>query len=173
MKRFIIDLIVIAIIVGGGLFVFLGQGYFNTRADVNPSPTEKYWAMRSVDAWVERNAPGNAPNEANPVHLKDGMTLYLSHCAGCHSSPGAAGKDFGRFFYPPAPNFIKEAPDMPENQNFYIIKHGIRWSGMPAWGSVLTDDQIWEVAAFLSHLDNLPPAVQQQWEKPAAPGSQH
>ena len=66
--------------------------------------------------------------------------------------------------YPRAPLFVKDAPDMPENQNFYIIDHGVRLSGMPAWKKVLNEQQIWQVTTFLSHMDKLPPEVLKQWQ---------
>ena len=56
---------------------------------------------------------------------------------------------------------------MPENQNFYIIRHGIRWSGMPAWKNVLSDNDTWKLTALLSHLNKLPSAVQQEWQNPS------
>ena len=56
---------------------------------------------------------------------------------------------------------------MPENQNFYIIQHGIRWSGMPAWSGTLNDTQTWQLVTFLSNTEKLPPAAQKELE-PAA-----
>ena len=60
---------------------------------------------------------------------------------------------------------------MPENQNFYIIQHGVRFSGMPGWKQVLSDQQIWQVTTFLSHMDKLPPQVEEQWKAMARPVS--
>src|SRR5262249_26286880 len=80
-------------------------------------------------------------------------------------------------FYPPLPKFVDDAPtDMTEAQDFYIVKHGIRFSGMPAWGTKLSDDEIWKLSGFLKHLDSLPPGVDQEWKKHAMndkPGIDH
>jgi mono/diheme cytochrome c family protein len=54
---------------------------------------------------------------------------------------------------------------MPAGEGFCITKHGIRLTGMPAWGSLLSDDQIWKLTAFLAHMDSLPPSVEQEWKK--------
>jgi mono/diheme cytochrome c family protein len=52
---------------------------------------------------------------------------------------------------------MEDAPDMPENENFYvIIKHGIRFTGMPGWGKNFSDDQIWKLTSFLSQIGKLP-----------------
>lgn len=53
---------------------------------------------------------------------------------------------------------------MPENQNFYIIQHGIRLSGMPAWKQALSEQEMWQVTTFLSHMDKLPPQVSAAWK---------
>ncbi len=45
------------------------------------------------------------------------------------------------------------------------MKHGIRWTGMPAWEKTLSDQQIWTLALFLKHMDKLPPAAEENWEK--------
>jgi hypothetical protein len=51
--------------------------------------------------------------------------------------------------------------DDPEGFSFCKIKHGIRWTGMPSWKGTLTDQQIWTLALFLKHMDQLPPAAEQ------------
>ena len=57
---------------------------------------------------------------------------------------------------------------MPENQNFFIIQHGVRLSGMPAWNTILSEQQIWQVTTFLSHMDKLPAQVSDEWKTAAA-----
>jgi mono/diheme cytochrome c family protein len=97
-----------------------------------------------------------APTEAN---IAAGAQLYLDHCAGCHGVPSNPDSPFGRSFNPPVPEFFKDAPDMSESQNFYIIQHGVRWTGMPAWGQTLSDTQTWEIVRFLGNVEKLPPAA--------------
>ncbi len=52
-----------------------------------------------------------------------------------------------------------------EGFTFWKVKHGIRWTGMPSWKDTLTDQQIWTLALFLKHMDKLPPAAQEAWQK--------
>ena len=119
---------------------------------------EEHLAMSAVDASTERNAPEmKNPVPADESNLVAGAKLYLDHCAGCHGVPSNPESQFGRSFNPPVPAFFKEAPDMPENQNFYIIQHGIRWSGMPAWKNTLNETQTWQLVTFLSNVEKLPP----------------
>ncbi|MGH9355138.1 MAG: c-type cytochrome, partial [Terriglobia bacterium] len=168
MAKFFLAVVVTLAVLAGGAYLYLRMGYLNLRADVQPSAFEKRNAMAFMDASTDRHAP-DQKNPAEPTEetLIEGVKLYKTYCAGCHGAPKNPGKPFGVNFYPPAPQFIEDAPDMPENQNFYIIQHGVRWTGMPAWKSTLGDKQIWKLVTFLSHMNKLPPAVEQVWEQPA------
>jgi mono/diheme cytochrome c family protein len=119
-----------------------------------------------------------APEEHNPLQPTDdnliaGMKIYQSNCASCHGDIQRAHAQLADALYPRAPQFVEDAPDMPENQNFYIIQHGVRLSGMPAWKQALSEQEAWQVTTFLSHMDKLPPDVSGAWKTAAggAPGS--
>ena len=170
MKQFIFGVLVTVVVGAFGAFLYLKMGYLNMRADIAPSSFESTWAMHFLDASVDRRAPEEkSPVEASDANLMEGMKLYKLNCAMCHGAPAHPEKAFGHPFYPPVPQFMEDAPDMAENQNYYIIKHGIRWTGMPAWGSVLNDQQIWTLTTFLSHMEKLPPAVEEKWKESAPP----
>jgi mono/diheme cytochrome c family protein len=53
--------------------------------------------------------------------------------------------------------------DDPDGVSFWKIKHGIRLTGMPSFGSTLSDQEIWTLVLFLKHMDKLPPVAQQAW----------
>jgi thiosulfate dehydrogenase len=172
MKGFLFGIAVtlIALVAGGGFA--LKNGYVDFSADQRPSWVEMRLAMGAMDSWAERHAP-EAKNPVPPTeeNLVAGEKLYLDHCAGCHGLPSKPGSQFGRSFYPPVPGFFKKAPDMPENWNFYIIQHGIRWTGMPSWNGTLNDTQIWQTVAFLSNIEKLPPAARKVLEPVEAPAN--
>ncbi len=158
----------VGVMVAVAAYLYLKLGYFDFRADIEPSRFETALAMGFLDASVERRAS----DERNPIpptepNLREGLRLYVADCAGCHGSPSRPNRELAHLFYPPAPNFVEEPPDMAEIENFYIIKHGIRWTGMPAWKTTLSDQEIWEIVTFLGRLDKLPVAVQQTWKEPS------
>jgi mono/diheme cytochrome c family protein len=161
MKNFILGGLVAAIaLIACGWFV-LAKGYIDFSANQPPSFVEAKFAMSAIDASTDRHAPDlKNPEVASEANLVAGAKLYLDHCGGCHGVPSNPDGEFARSFNPPVPGFFKDAPDMSENQNFYIIQRGIRWSGMPSWSSALTDQQIWQVVTFLSNIQKLPPAAQ-------------
>jgi len=147
-------------------FIYVRFGFVNPRADIPVNAVEKSIAMPSLDASVDRRAQ-EAPNPVAPTdaNLTSGMKIYQSNCAACHGDVNRPHALLSDSLYPRAPQFVEEAPDMPGYQNFYIIEHGVRLSGMPAWNRSLSKEQIWQVTTFLSHMDKLPAEVSDQWKK--------
>jgi mono/diheme cytochrome c family protein len=161
MKGFVVGILFTLIALGAGAWWCVRQGYVNFAADQKPSVLEEKFAMAAVDASTDRRAPDTknpvAPTEEN---LAGGAKLYLDHCAGCHGLPSNPESEFARSFNPPVPEFFQDAPDMSDSQNFYVIQHGVRWTGMPAWNKTLSGQQIWQLATFLANVGKLPPAAQ-------------
>ena len=169
MKSFLFGVVFTLVVIIAGAFLIAKQGYIDFTADHPPSSIETHFAMAAVDASTGRHAP-DLKNPVTPTedNLVAGAQLYLNHCAGCHGVPSNADSQFGRSFNPPVPPFFKDSPDMPENQNFYIIQHGTRWTGMPAWKNTLTEAQIWQLVTFLSHIEKLPPGASKVFEPSGA-----
>ena len=149
------------------------MGYIYLGADKKPSFAESTFAMSVLDASIARNIAGvSNPLSLTEDNIESGAKIYIGHCAGCHGVPANPDSQFARSFYPPVPGFFRIPPDMSEAQNFYIVKHGIRWTGMPAFGSTLDDTQIWQTVTFLSHITNLSPAARHIFDPPDAPASE-
>jgi thiosulfate dehydrogenase len=165
MKKFFLGvLITILVGVGGGLCVAL-LGFLPTRANVPPPSWEAGIAGHAMDASVGRHAPkATNPFEANEDNLSQGMVIYTMNCAVCHGSPAKKDNALGRSFYPPVPQFLEDPADMPDNENFWIVENGIRYTGMPGWKGTLTEEQMWKVTLFIGNMSNLPPAVKAKWE---------
>jgi mono/diheme cytochrome c family protein len=165
MGKFLFGVIVtlLIIILGGLGFAMLGM--FPTPANVEPPHWERHLANEAVDASMERHAPRvTNPLSATDQNLEDGMKIYTVNCAGCHGGLDRKPTDFGHSFYPPAPNLISDPPDDPEWHIFYTIRTGVRYTGMPAWDKTLSEQDIWKITTFLSHMDKLPPTVQEYWK---------
>jgi mono/diheme cytochrome c family protein len=165
MRRFLLGFIAAVVIVLLAEFLWVRLGFIHSRADVPESVLERKIAMPSLDASLDRHAPQAAnPIAATDANLLAGMKIYQTHCAGCHGDIHQTHQAFGDAFYPRAPQFMEDAPDMPENQNFYIVRHGIRLTGMPAFGSSLNEQEVWQVITFLSHMDKLSPQLSELWK---------
>lgn len=150
-KGFFLGVVVTLIVIAFGAHVVMHNGLVDTRADMGRTWYDPTLA-HAMDAAVARHTPkGPSPIATTPQTLHDGEISYAMSCAGCHGSSDHPKSEIGDSFNPPAPQFFGEDPaDKPPAQNFYIIKHGIRMTGMPAWGKQLSDDDIWKIADYLA-----------------------
>ncbi len=157
-------------LVGAGLFIY--SGVYPIGADV-PHNKLSYWLLETLrERSVARAASGiQIPDNLNTSdRLLAGGADYNDMCAGCHLKPGKKESDFTIGLYPSPPNLTVTADNhghkhsggngMDENdaaiqRQFWIIKHGIKASGMPAWGPTHDDDRIWAMVAFLQKLPEL------------------
>ncbi len=157
----------IAVALVGG-YIVVRAGVVPANADAAPGSLETWVAGTSLRATLAREAP----KEANPVALTDenlaaGVDLFGQHCAICHGTAkgDASASPVAKGLYPQPPQLATDGvEDDPEGVSFWKIKHGIRWSGMPAWKDALSDQQIWTIALLLKHMDKLPPAAEQAWQ---------
>src|SRR6266404_1859379 len=167
MKGFIFGILTVILILALGL-AFVLMGFVSMRADNPPSKMETALAGRAMDASVARAAPKLAnPVTADNTNLVAGARLYSDHCTLCHGDPAHPKSPLADSLNPPAPQFTNDMADMPENENFYILQHGIRWTAMPGWKNVLSDQQTWQLVTFLSHMHDLPPAAKQVFAEAA------
>jgi len=61
--------------------------------------------------------------------------------------------------------FAQQPPRLTAPQMFWIVKHGVRYTGMGAWDKLLSDDEIWKVVTFLNHMEHLPPRVAEEFQR--------
>ena len=169
MNKFFIGFVAAIVVTLVAAFCYVRFGFVDPRADVAVDPLERKIAMPSLDAAVDRRAPvlrnTAEPTEAN---LIAGAKIYQADCASCHGDVARPHGMLAEALYPRAPQFFEDAPDMPDSQNYYIIRHGIRLSGMPAWDGTLSDQEMWQLTTLLSHLDKLPPQVSDAWRAMAS-----
>lgn len=98
---------------------------------------------------------GKAPQDA--VSLRAGAALYKANCVACHGGPGVAMSNFAKSMQPAPGPLVDAARRWSEPQMYWIVRHGIKTSGMPAWKFHMSDAQIWQVTGFLMHLPQLTP----------------
>ena len=147
-------------------FVAVELGLLPANADGKASRVERWAARTSLRATIARQAP----RTPNPVPLTDanlisGIKLYAANCVVCHGAADATQSKVAAGLYQRPPQLAKDGvEDDPEGVTFWKVDHGIRFTGMPAFGHTLDDTQIWQLALFLKHMDSLPPAPERAWK---------
>jgi len=159
-KKFIAGIIAGTVVLILGALGYLRLGLADVRSDVPVSDNMARLLYAGIHASVRRNAPKlESPLPRTDETLIAGGKLYLNDCVGCHGEPGKPPSDFGATFYPPAPQFPRAGTKYSEAEVFWIAMHGIRRTGMAAQGPSYSDLKLWSLAAFITHLPNLPPRV--------------
>jgi mono/diheme cytochrome c family protein len=153
MRGFVVGVIVTLLVIFGGGYFYLTTGHFDPRAVGNtPSTFERRIANRSVDEWVDDHASKQAnPFQANTQNIMDGSMTYDKHCGFCHGTLKQPQAPMKNKFYPSVPQLMAEAPDDPDSNLFYVIKYGTRYTAMPGWDGVLSDDDIWKTVVFIKN----------------------
>lgn len=166
MRNFVLGIVITVVVLLIGSVGLALLGFMPTRANSPPPEMERHLAMSALDNSVERHAPRiNDPVPPTDENLIEGLKIYTMNCALCHGGIDHRPSTLANSFYPPPPNFILHPPDDEEWHVFYVIRTGVRYTGMPAWDKALSEPDIWKVTAFLTRIDKLPPAVQEFWKK--------
>jgi thiosulfate dehydrogenase len=152
---------IIAIIVGAYLFIKAGGISMETSA--RPLPFEATVARMALDASVRGASDQKSPLPLDDANLLEGAREYRNSCAICHGTPGQPHTAIAKGMFPNPPAlFVAEEMVIgdPEGVTFWKVTHGIRLSGMPAFGTTLSDTKRWQVTMLVAHADELSPAVQ-------------
>lgn len=100
------------------------------------------------------------PLPQTPEGLRGALEHFADHCAVCHANDGSGDTPIGKGLYPRAPDMrLPATQTLSDGELFYIIEHGVRLTGMPAWGSEHSQGQreSWHLVQFIRHLPNLSP----------------
>jgi mono/diheme cytochrome c family protein len=135
---------------GAGTAVFVTSGAYNIGADDHHTKPvfAIIEALRERSISVRSRSLTTPPNLDDEARVKEGAAYYAAHCPVCHLAPGMDNSEVRRGMYPHPPNLSQEGVYDPK-EAFWIVKHGIKMSAMPSWGKTLSDDDIWDVVAFL------------------------
>ena len=165
MIKVIFGVLVISLILGAS---FIYSGLYPIGADDEHNKLT-YWALETMrENSVARASKGiDVPDLDDPSLLLAGGADYNDMCSGCHLRPGVSENDMTIGLYPSPPNLTSKldehghdhADQMTDaeaaRRSFWIIKHGIKASGMPAWGPTHNDARIWAMVSFLQKLPEL------------------
>ncbi|WP_165495647.1 c-type cytochrome [Marinobacter halodurans] len=153
-------------------FAFIYSGVYNVTATEEHSDLSR-WALHttmenSVQARAEDiSVPGNFASEEM---IRQGAKAYDQLCAACHLKPGKQTSLLRQGLNPTPPSLLEEGHFGPEEQ-FWVIKNGIKMTGMPAWGNTHDDKDLWELTAFVQELPGMNQAQYQRLVHESATGA--
>jgi mono/diheme cytochrome c family protein len=157
---------ILAIVIAVGAAVFFFGGFFNVAAS-EPSLGIVNWALVQVRmASVDRRSDLASPVDlSSPEVVRAGARAFSDRgCVNCHGAPGVKWQKFSEGLNPDPPDLKEIAHEREPAQLFWVVKHGIKMTGMPSFGAIGTDDnEIWSIVAFVRKLPSTSEADFKSW----------
>ena len=152
--------IAVAVLVVVGLvatFIFVRGTGLSARAEPGAVETAVARWLRAIAVPPDYASLSN-PVLANEESVRNGMAHFADHCASCHANDGSGDTSMGNSMFPPAPDMRQPTTQtLSDGSLFYVIEHGIRFTGMPAWGTGTPEgeESSWHLVNFIRHLPGL------------------
>jgi mono/diheme cytochrome c family protein len=160
---------VLAILAIGAILIFrLGEHGLSARNQ--PSSLESFLADQARVMFIPVKARKlENPLPPAPVLVARGRDHWADHCATCHANNGSGDSELGKNLYPRAPDMRgARTQSLSDGELYYIIRNGVPWTGMPAWGNADLgdlDSETWALVLFIRHLPKLSAAEETAMEK--------
>ena len=131
----------------------------NLSALAQPHPAE----ARLARAVRRLAVPSATQEQRNPILLSPGVVAsgrahFADHCASCHANDGSGDTEMGRNFFPKVPDMrLPATQSLTDGELFWIIEHGVRFTGMPGWSTGTKDGEAasWHLVHFIRHLPDI------------------
>ena len=152
----------VAALLGGTPIVLIGvlalaiyAGLYDIAAD-EPHSQPVFWLMQMVrDRSIVAHATDSVPVDlSNPKRIASGAVQYEEMCSTCHLAPGMKRTEISWGLYPRAPE-LRRGSRLTSAEQFWVVKHGIKMTGMPSWGVTHDDELLWDIVAFLRKMPEL------------------
>ncbi len=162
-----------ALVLAVGVTAYVWTGAYDVAADDEHTQLIADALTTVREKSVQRRAEGIViPNLSGTDRIAAGAREYAEMCVICHRSPGAEASDLARGLNPRPPDLTRHAiRDAAEA--FWVIKHGIKMTGMPAWGQTHDDPTLWDIVAFLQQLPRMSPEQYRQLAGQKAAAESH
>ena len=155
MKIIITVVATIAALVILGLATVL-LGISNVSAEHQDKGLVRWVLSTASDRSVERHAKGiEVPPLGDSAQVAMGFEHYQEMCVTCHGAPGEDRSEIGKGLNPHGPTLARSTTDMSNAEMFWVIKNGIKMTGMPSFGKTHTDEQIWALVSFVKKLPGM------------------
>jgi cytochrome c553 len=155
-SRLIIAALILAAAIPVGAVILAWSGVYNVAASSGHLWLTELFLRFGMENSVKARAPDTPPPplaDANLIQL--GAGHYHSGCAYCHGAPGIPPSTISLHMLPAPPELKERVGEWTDQELFWIVMHGIKYAGMPAWPAQERDDEVWALVALLRHLPDL------------------
>ena len=160
--------IALALLLPVGVVAYVKSGLYNVAASKPHSTLTEWITHETMIHSVRRHAAEiQAPSSATAAQLVAGFCAYETHCVACHGAAAVPREHWVSGLEPAPPYLLDASEKWKPRELFWIVKNGIKMTGMPSWRDSLPDAQIWDVVAWLEASRRLPPQTYIRWREAA------
>ncbi len=173
MRRILLTLVMLAVVLSGGALLVAWSGLVPVAASSGHWAITSWFLHYTMRQSVDTYSSGiEARTPSDPALVHRGAGPYVTACAPCHGAPGTGRRPLVMQMTPHPPFLPPRISEWEPEELFWIVKHGVKFSGMPAWPTQQRDDEVWAMVAFLLRLPELTPRQYRQlgYGEQAAPG---
>lgn len=151
-------LIAVIVLALAAAAAFVYSGWYNIAATDAHAPLTRNVLSVVMRNSVEARADDiSVPDLSSSQMIRAGAGHYSEYCVTCHGAPGMERGEIGKGLTPKPPELSHAAQEWSHAELFWIVKHGIKMTGMPAWGVTHSDEELWNVVAFVAQLPQMKP----------------
>ncbi len=132
-------------------------GAYNVAATEDHTAFGRWAFATTMRNSVERRAAGIAAPDLTAEMARAGASNYKVMCQQCHAGPGVSRAAWAQGMLPMPPHMTEAASEWKPNEIFWLVKHGVKMSGMPAFGETHKDRTLWNIVAFVKALPAMSP----------------
>lgn len=156
MKRRLLTTLFLLFALGLGGIAFAWSGLYNVAASEGHWAITRWFLEFGMENSVETQSIGiEAPPLDDPALVQRGAGHYFGGCMTCHGAPGESRNPIVKQMLPPPPVLADKVRSWNSDELFWIVKNGLKYTGMPAWVAQERDDEVWSLVAFLERLPDM------------------
>jgi mono/diheme cytochrome c family protein len=171
-KKFLLGIVVLLLLVGAAAAFVIETGRVPIAATTPPDVVDRVAITAKFKAVVHNAAGLQVTLPADAASVAKGRDHYVENCLPCHGAPGVKPAEFAEGMNPKPPDIDGQLQNYNDAQLFWVIKNGLRATGMPGFGVNHKDEEIAAIAAFVRHTPHLSPEERKDLAA-AAPHEDH
>ena len=166
MKKIILTVIITLLVIFAASIIYIYSGAFNV-SQLAPHHSFVDWELSTAKdkSISKRSKDLQVPSMNDSAMFVMGFEHYNEMCSTCHGGPGVNPDELSKGLYPSPPEFYK-SKDLPTMvEAFWVIKNGIKYTAMPAFGPTHDDEKVWAITDFLiNKMNKMSPEEYQEWK---------
>lgn len=165
-KTVVLSVLAMLALAAAAVIALLYSGVVSIAASEPHFSLTKWVLETGMERSVERHSSGlKVPASYTEEQIRHGLTHFDKMCVLCHTAPGMKPSEISQGMRPKPPELQKVVRELKDEETFWLIRHGVKFTGMPSFGKTHSENQIWGIVGFVKLLPDMSPQEYDRWIK--------